>query len=130
MWSVAAVAGVRFDVFRFAEPALAAQWLNQNILTGAVVVDDAVPGAIALLKYARSAHPLARRVLLTRFDDLQQIVAGLHDGTIHTCVEKPPREAALLASLLPPQPRTNGRPSAAGALGCPATPASATRLTA
>ncbi len=54
---------------------------------------------LGLLNAVRHEFPNVLRVLLTAFEDLTQIVEGLHSGAIHRVVSKPLVSAELLSAV-------------------------------
>jgi DNA-binding NtrC family response regulator len=55
--------------------------------------------ALGLLNSIRFEHPHLLRILLTSFEDLTQIVEGLHSGTVHRVVSKPVKYAELFGAI-------------------------------
>jgi hypothetical protein len=66
-----------------------------------VVATDQLP----LLAEARRVRPDVRRVLLTDYSNLGEVVRGLHDTTIQQVVDKPLKEREFLAAIAPPPRR-------------------------
>ncbi len=65
------------------------------------VIVSTVKGAdvIGLFNALRREFPQILRVLLTEFEDLTQIVEGLHSGAVHRVVSKPLQYAEMLGSV-------------------------------
>ncbi len=54
---------------------------------------------LGLFEAVRHDHPQVLRILITAFEDLSQIVEGLHRGVIHRVLSKPLEYADLLGTV-------------------------------
>jgi hypothetical protein len=85
-----------YEVLATADSRTADGWIAGNPGV-TVVASDALP----LLETARRLLPSARRVLVTDYQNLGEIVCGLHDETIHHLVNKPLQQREFLAAIAP-----------------------------
>jgi hypothetical protein len=99
-----------YTVLSTANRNLAAEYLARQEGVTVVATDNT-----QLLADARQFCPGARRVLVTDYDNLREIVQGLHDETIHHVTDKPLRERDFLAAIAPMASRPAPAQAASGA---------------
>lgn len=80
-------------------------WLENDVTIAAIIAGQTLRanGGLELLRSAQKLRPAARRILITNYEDLSSIVAGLHCGAVQRTIAKPinPRELVALVRMAP-----------------------------
>jgi DNA-binding NtrC family response regulator len=78
-------------------------WLEKDPAVSVIIVDQVLKTGLGLdvLESARALRPDVRRVLITRYTDLANLVKGLHSGAINRMVSKPLVRGELASILAP-----------------------------
>lgn len=81
---------------------------SERDVRAAVVATAKGVDVLGLFDVVRRDCPRILRVLLTEFEDLSQLVEGLHSGAVQRVVSKPLQHAELLGTVpITPQPGGN-----------------------
>jgi len=100
--------GQHYHILTTSDPQKALGWLESNISVTSILVEQLLRNGIgvAVLENARRLRAEVRRILITRYADLPNIVNGLHTGAIHRLLSKPLIPAELSAVVAVAEPRT------------------------
>jgi DNA-binding NtrC family response regulator len=92
------------------DPKRAVAWLQNDTTISAVIVAQTLPkgASLELLRRAQELRPNARRILIASYDDLAQIVEGLHSGAVQRTISKPIDAAELVNLVRTPMPGSGG----------------------
>jgi ActR/RegA family two-component response regulator len=97
------VAGGWYTVFRTHDPRVALHEAETNPAVQVVVTEQVlrIGDGISVLENLRTRRPDIRRVLLTGYNEIPSLIAGLHSGAIQSMLQKPIRERDLQQTLAP-----------------------------
>jgi len=78
-------------------------WLQDNPAVSTILVAQVLRSGLGLdvLEVARSIKPDVRRVLMTSYSDLSELMGGLISGAIQQTVARPLNRTELAMSLMP-----------------------------
>jgi DNA-binding NtrC family response regulator len=110
---ISAVLSPHYRVLTTSDPRRAMGWVENDASVGILIVEQVLRSGLGLdvLEKAHELRPNIRRIMITRYEDLNALVAGLHKGTIHRMISKPLLKSELV-SLAGAMPSAAGGQSA------------------
>jgi DNA-binding NtrC family response regulator len=99
-----------YEVLSTCDPRRAKSWLSEFTDIAVFVTDHASQHFEGenILEYARTRFPDVRRIVLTSYGDLSQLIHGLHNGAIQKLVQKPINRSELTAAIVPYEAQAAG----------------------
>jgi DNA-binding NtrC family response regulator len=99
-----------YEVLSTCDPRRAKSWFTEFSDIAVFVTDHASQlfEGENILEYARTRFPDVRRVVLTSYADLSQLIHGLHNGAIQKLVQKPINRNELTAAIVPYEAQAAG----------------------